>query len=291
VPPSAVTKIAVASGLAAAVFGLVGASAHVGRYVALGFFDAKLAQALRAGEEFIPDGMAAILGGFAAVAETAFTHELLSAAILAAGIGAILGLRRERFHAWTLPVALTIFGVLALLAAPALLFRDMLITPPDLTTPGSAFANAVVAPLARGVVYSRITDGTNSWSGIRIRSSTLTLRYAELTALLLMLIAIWRAAPAPAATTRNIVQGLVYAGVILLGYFFGALQYTTQFQPTVALTGHARHPQHLAYIISTVGTTQSVFSFQYGNEEIDAKSSESDQERRDDILALRLNQR
>src|SRR4051794_40107375 len=70
---------------------LVGGFVHLGQYAALGFLDTKITQALRAGEEFIPDGFHAIMGTVASAADTFYRQPLVATIVLVLG-GALVAL-------------------------------------------------------------------------------------------------------------------------------------------------------------------------------------------------------
>lgn len=280
-------RILTTTGSAAGIAGLVGAAAHVGQYAALGFLDTKLSQAARAGKEFVPDGIRAVLGTLNRLATTIFTHPVI-AALVAVLCGLLLwGLHYKRRV--TPAVFIAVFIVVVLLTIPAFELFDLLRQSLDPgAIPSTHFARAFLRPVVEGMMYSRIRPPASlAWRPDEVRSA-LNTRYVVLVASTLYLALLALLALPDHVGVRRMASALVIISVVATSYYWGAVEEDTSYRRTVALDGHARHPEHAAFLIATVGYTCSLYSFEYGNEDVECRLTDTDEERKEDILLARL---
>jgi len=286
-PPSEKQKqVLIASGTVATGAAFVGSASHVGHYAALGFLDVSLSQAARAGKEFIPDGVEAVLGTLSRVTAATFAHPFFALAVVLSGAAILVALRKKPSPVVASSVFLLLFLMLTILGAPAFQVTDALREPPDIARiPQTRFARLVLKPVIEGMIYSRIRPPGGSWDASSIRSS-LSVRYAILAAGTLLLLLLQQLTLPSHAVVQRTAKILVFVALIGTSYYYGAVEEDTSYKRTLVST-HA-HPAHTAFLIATVGKTCSVYSFEYGNEDIDERLTDTDEERKEDILLARL---
>jgi len=145
-------------------------------------------------------------------------------------------------------------------------------------------------PVVEGLRFSRVRPpGSTSWDPTAIRSA-LSTRYVIIVASTLYLFALAQMAMPDHKRMRRAANALVLVAVVGASYYWGAIEEDTSYYRTVAKKGHAQHDEHAAFLIATVGNTCSIYSFHYGNEQLGEEFTDTDSERKDDILLTRLQQ-
>lgn len=271
---------------------LVGGFVHLGHYAALGFVDTKISQALRAGKEFIPDGFAAIVGTVTSVTNTWWRHPIIVTFVLALGGSLVALLRLKKSPALLIAAFTAVSLLVVLLCLPAFQVFDVLEHPPDpADLPPTRIAQWLLQPVISAVIFSRIQPpDSKQWDPLDHRA-ILNARFAMLVFATLVLWLLSLLVPVDNKTLKQWTGPAALAALIMTAYYYGAIQADTHYNRAIALAGHTHtHSGHTAYVLSIVGDTYSVFSFDYGNEDIDKKYVDAD-ERKEDVLEFRLNHR
>jgi hypothetical protein len=270
---------------------LVGGFVHIGQYAALGFLDTKLSQALRAGKEFVPDGFHALTGTIASAWDAWYRNPTIATLMLAVGAALIVLLRLRPSRTLFITMFAGVAVIVALLVAPAFQVINLLNNPPDPSdVPNTRVAQWILRPVVDAMIFSRVPPpSAHGWDPLQHRAA-LSARFSMLAFATLVLWLMSLIVPESSAALKQWTGWIALAAIVITAYYYGAVQADTRYHPALALTGHAQlHDRHAAFVLGNVGDTYSIFSFDYGNEDVEKRYLDIDPERADDVLEFRLN--